>query len=92
MFLLHPREVGETYREHWRAAAGIGARLIRAGLACWLHAWVPGWCTRTASHEVLGLARQLEARIAASDPGDQPAAARAGRSSELASLQSRSRS
>ncbi|MEM7410101.1 MAG: DUF6356 family protein [Myxococcota bacterium] len=61
-FQAHPRQVGESYGEHWWAAARIGGRLIRAGLACWLHAWVPAWCTRTASCEVQGLAREMAAR------------------------------
>ena len=65
-FLDHPRSVGETYREHFAAALGFGLRLIAAGLACLVHACVPGWFTRSGSRAVRALARELEERTARS--------------------------
>lgn len=42
MFRDHPRSVGETYCEHLRAAAYFGVTMVFAGLACLIHAIVPG--------------------------------------------------
>ena len=63
-FVDHPRSVGETYGEHFAVALGFGLRLIGAGLACLVHACVPGWFTRTGSRAVRTLARELEERAA----------------------------
>jgi hypothetical protein len=61
-FVDHPRSVGESYGEHFTVALGFGLRLIGAGLACLVHACVPGWFTRTGSGAVRALARDLEER------------------------------
>jgi len=61
-FVDHPRSVGETYGEHFAMATGFGVRLIAAGLACLVHALVPGWFMRTGSSAVSKLARELEER------------------------------
>ena len=61
-FVDHPRSVGESYGEHFTVALGFGLRLIGAGLACLVHACVPGWFTRTGSRAVRALARELEER------------------------------
>ena len=42
MFRDHPRSVGESYGEHFRAASGFGATMILVGVACLVHAVVPG--------------------------------------------------
>ena len=65
-FVEHPRSVGESYGEHFAVATGFGLRLIGAGLACLVHAWVPAWFTRSGSRAVRSLARELEARSGAS--------------------------
>ena len=52
LVLQHPRDIGETYGEHAGHAAYIGARLVFAGLACLVHALLPGLFVRTASHAV----------------------------------------
>jgi len=91
----HPRSVGESYAEHFLIAVRFGWRLIAAGLACLLHALVPGSCTTTASRAVAALADEMEARHArtsASAPAYAGTAAIADSSSSSASLQSRSRS
>ena len=60
----HLAAAREGYFEHLRHACGYGGRLIRAGLACLVHAVVPSRCTTTASDEVLALAEELRARRA----------------------------
>lgn len=65
-FVDHPRSVGETYGQHFAVALGFGVRLIAAGVACLVHACVPGWFTRSGSQAVRQLARELEERARAS--------------------------
>jgi hypothetical protein len=45
----HLVEARETYFEHLAFAAGVGLILLAAGIACIVHAIIPGCCTRTAS-------------------------------------------
>jgi hypothetical protein len=52
LFLDHPRSVGETYLEHQRHALGFGISLLVAGLACLVHALVPGLCVHTGSEAI----------------------------------------
>ena len=51
----HLQEAGESYFEHLRFAALVGAMLVGAGVACLLHGLLPGLCRRTAS----GIVRQV---------------------------------
>jgi hypothetical protein len=53
----HLAEVGETYFEHLRFASLVGALAVGAGLACMLHAIVPGVCQTTCSRTVASLQR-----------------------------------
>ena len=62
LFLKHPRAVGESYFEHQRRALRFAGDLLVAGLACALHAVVPGLCERTASSKVRTLHQELAAR------------------------------
>src|SRR3954449_4463788 len=48
----HLAEVGETYFEHMRFALLVGALAVGAGIACALHAIVPGLCPATCSRTV----------------------------------------
>lgn len=48
-FFEHPRSIGESYGEHLRVAGGFGLTMIVAGLACLVHAIVPGLFVRTGS-------------------------------------------
>jgi hypothetical protein len=67
IFVEHPREVGETYFEHQRFAAGCGVMLLGAGAAAIVHAVVPCLFTRTAGNMVARLNQTLASRrIAAS--------------------------
>lgn len=52
LFRDHPRSVGETYGEHFVVASGFAAAMLLAGLACLVHAVIPGLCVRTGSRTV----------------------------------------
>ena len=54
-FTKHPRDVGESYGEHFGAAAGFGMRMIGGGLACLVHAVFPFLFERTGSETVRAL-------------------------------------
>ena len=49
LFIAHPQSVGENYFEHQRMAFSFAGPLLLAGLACLIHAVIPGLCERTAS-------------------------------------------
>lgn len=65
LFLDHPRSVGESYAEHARIAARVGATMVVAGAACLFHAVVPALFPRTAS----GAIRRLYGEMRARQPG-----------------------
>lgn len=52
LFLEHPRSLGISWARHGIGAIVIGGRLIGAGLACLVHAVVPGIFTQTAGQTV----------------------------------------
>ena len=58
-FTKHPTEIGESYGEHFSAAAGFGLRMIGGGIACLVHAICPFLFERTGSRTVRQLNRQL---------------------------------
>ena len=53
--IRHLDEVGETYGQHFGAAAGFGLRMIGGGLACLVHAVLPWLFETTGSRTVRGL-------------------------------------
>lgn len=59
LFAEHPREVGETYVEHFEMAARFGLRLARLTGAAFVHAVVPGVCKTTVSDEVKRMADEM---------------------------------
>jgi hypothetical protein len=59
LFTDHPRSVGETYGEHLCFASAFGARMMKGGLACFLHGFLPFLFTTTGSRTVLGLHEQM---------------------------------
>ena len=67
LLLEHPQEIGETYTEHAGHACWIGLRMIAAGLACLLHAALPGLCVRTASQTVEAITSLMQQRTQTSD-------------------------
>jgi hypothetical protein len=52
LLMEHPRDIGETYGEHAGHAVYIGLKMLGAGLACLVHAVLPGLFVRTASEAV----------------------------------------
>jgi len=52
LFLDHPRAVDERYGEHFVMASGFGFAMIFAGLACLVHALVPGLFATAGSDAV----------------------------------------
>ena len=75
----HPATVGESYWQHMRVAAGFGARLIGAGLACLVHAVLPFAFVRTGSTTVVRLHERMVTSRAPSqaEPGTTARAAAA---------------
>jgi hypothetical protein len=53
----HLAAAGETYGEHMRFALTVGKLAVGAGLACMLHAFVPGVCQTSCSRTVAQLQR-----------------------------------
>lgn len=49
LFFEHPRSVGETYGEHLLVAGSFATTMIVAGIACLVHAVVPGFFAKTGS-------------------------------------------
>ena len=66
-FNRHPKEVGETYGEHFRNASGFGLKMIGGGLACLVHAVFPFWFERTGSRTTCELHRRLNSRAVKAD-------------------------
>ncbi|QHL89818.1 hypothetical protein GVO57_01980 [Sphingomonas changnyeongensis] len=62
LFRDHPRQVGETYAEHFAAAGGFGVRMVAGGLACMVHALVPALFVTTGSGTVKRLYDQMVAK------------------------------
>lgn len=52
LFFEHPRSLGMSWAGHAAGALSIGLRLVGAGLACVIHAVVPGVFTQTAGKTV----------------------------------------
>lgn len=59
LFIDHPKQVGESYGEHFAMAAGFGVSMVAGGLACLVHALVPGLCKSTGSGIVKALHRRM---------------------------------
>ena len=67
LFHDHPAKAGESYFEHMMFAFGFSWRLIRAGLAAFVHGLLPACCETTASSEVLAMNDEIRARRAQLD-------------------------
>lgn len=63
LFVQHPREVGESYLEHAGHASRYGWRLMKAALAAFTHALIPGVCKTAASDCVREMAGELNGRV-----------------------------
>jgi hypothetical protein len=62
-FTHHPREVGESYGEHFTNAGRFGIRMIGGGIACIVHAIFPFLFVNKGSETVKGLHTKLAKRV-----------------------------
>ncbi len=62
LFIDHPRTIGETYRQHAGTALSFGWRMVVGGLACMVHAVIPGLFVKTASRTVVQLNAEMRGR------------------------------
>src|SRR5262245_25416623 len=69
LFLDHPAKARESYFEHMAFAVCFSWRLVRAGLAAFVHGIFPACCETTASSEVLAMNEEIRARRALVDRG-----------------------
>ncbi len=65
LILDHPRDIGETYTEHASHALTIGGKMLYSGVACLVHALVPGLFIRTASQTVEDIQARMDSRTQA---------------------------
>jgi hypothetical protein len=73
LFLDHPRSLGLSWGQHGIGAVAIGATLVGAGVACLVHAVVPGWFTQTAGKTVTSIYDHMMRRKAgAANPENWP--------------------
>jgi hypothetical protein len=79
-FLAHPRSINESYLEHQACALKFSFSLIKAGLACFVHALVPGLFERTASGMVAKLHDEM---IAHRKRSESPAASASAQAAML---------
>lgn len=64
LFTDHPQSIGETYGQHARTAWSFGWWMVVGGLACMVHALVPGLFVKTASRTVVQLDAEMRGRKA----------------------------
>ena len=73
LFTEHPRSLGMSWWAHGWGAIKIGGELVGAGMACIVHAIVPGWFTQTAGKTVMRLHDHMTQRKAgAANPNAWP--------------------
>ena len=73
LFLEHPRSLGMSWAGHGIGAVAIGAKLVGAGLACLVHAVVPGFFTQTAGKTITNMYDHMARRRAgAANPENWP--------------------
>jgi len=73
LFVEHPRSLGMSWAGHGIGAAAIGATLVGAGLACLVHALVPGLFTQTAGKTIIRMHEHMIRRKAgAANPENWP--------------------
>ena len=61
-FTSHPSEVGESYFDHMRTAAGFGAVMVVGGLCVMVHAVLPFLFERTGSRTMDKLHKRMTRR------------------------------
>ena len=61
LFTGHPASVEETYFEHLTAALSFSGRMLMAGMACLVHAFLPFLFLRTGSETIAALHERMVA-------------------------------
>ena len=61
-FVSHPARVGESYLGHLFFAVRFAARLMAAGCAALVHAFIPAWFETTASKQIHKMHADLTSR------------------------------
>ena len=73
LFFEHPRSLGMSWAGHGVGALAIGLRLVGAGVACLIHAVIPGVFTQTAGKTVTQMYDHMAQRKAgATKPENWP--------------------
>jgi hypothetical protein len=73
LFIDHPRSLHMGWAEHAFGAVKTGVQLIGAGLACFIHALVPGWFTHAAGRTVTAIhADMMQSKAEAADRDERP--------------------
>ena len=73
LFFEHPRSLGMSWAGHGLGALAIGAKLVGAGIACLVHAVVPGVFTQTAGKTITHMYDHMARRKAgAANPENWP--------------------
>jgi len=62
-FTKHPREVGESYGEHFFTAGRFGAIMLLGGLAVLIHAVLPFLFVQTGSRVMDRLYKRMTGRV-----------------------------
>ena len=69
LFTEHPKDVGETYIEHFGMASSFGVPMILAGFACLLHCIFPFLFEKTGSNLVRKLYDRMVINRVKADAG-----------------------
>ena len=73
LFWEHPRSLGMSWAAHGAGAAAIAVKLVAAGLACFVHAVIPGFFTQTAGRTVTAMYdHMMRRRAGAANPEHWP--------------------
>jgi len=73
LFVDHPRSLGMSWFGHAVGAVKIGGEMLAAGVACMVHAIVPGLFTQTAGRTVERLHQHMvQRRAGAANPESWP--------------------
>jgi len=59
-FTRHPREAGQTYRQHLRFALYVAGQSLAAGAAAAVHAVLPFLLQHSAGRRIRALAERIE--------------------------------
>lgn len=61
-FLEHPKDVDETYFEHFKVASGFGIKMLKLAFVCFSHALFPWTFEHKASDDIIDMADCMEER------------------------------